>query len=144
MTLHILSLMSHYSKCMVIKVHFLLFFCASGVVFLRLTAPHFSRLLRRAWGYGRPILVLNPQCPHEETHTESRTYQGLALVSDLVRWPVVFISHLLAPVLKEGACSTRHSCTSVAFCQYFFPRAASLVHKTGDEQFQILMQTMSP
>ena len=37
MTLHILSLVSHLSKCMIIKVHFLLFFCASGVAFLRLT-----------------------------------------------------------------------------------------------------------
>ena len=37
MTLHILSLMSHYSKCMVIKVHFSHFVCVSGVAFLRLT-----------------------------------------------------------------------------------------------------------
>ena len=26
--------------------------------------PHFSRLLRAAWGYGGPILVLNPQGSH--------------------------------------------------------------------------------
>ena len=37
MTLHILSLMSHYSKCMVIKVHFSHLVCVSGVAFLRLT-----------------------------------------------------------------------------------------------------------
>ena len=29
--------MSHYSKCMVIKVHFSHFVCVSGVAFLRLT-----------------------------------------------------------------------------------------------------------
>ena len=28
--------------------------------------PHFSRLLRRAWGYGGPIIVLNPQGPRGE------------------------------------------------------------------------------
>ena len=26
--------------------------------------PHFSRLLRRAWGYGGPIFVLQSQGPH--------------------------------------------------------------------------------
>ena len=32
--------MSHYSKCMEIKVHFSHFVCVSGVAFLRLTDLH--------------------------------------------------------------------------------------------------------
>ena len=27
--------------------------------------PHFSRLLRRAWEYGGPILVLHPRAPRD-------------------------------------------------------------------------------
>ena len=31
-----------------------------------ITAPHFSRLLRHAWGYGGHILDLNPRAPTGE------------------------------------------------------------------------------
>ena len=29
-------------------------------------SPHFSRILRRAWGYAEPIVVLHPRVPTEE------------------------------------------------------------------------------
>ena len=38
-----------------------------------ITAPHFSRLLRHAWGYGGHILDLNPGSPRGRTRL-SRCY----------------------------------------------------------------------
>ena len=34
--------------------------------------PHFSRLLRCAWGYGGPILVLNPVVPTRNSHSKKQ------------------------------------------------------------------------
>ena len=42
-------------------------------------SPHFSRILRRAWGYGGPIVVLHPKVPTEELQAacEGKMEQGL-------------------------------------------------------------------
>ena len=46
-------------------VYWLLNVTINDILVIHVT-PHFSRLLRRAWGYGGRILILNPRVPTRE------------------------------------------------------------------------------
>ena len=51
--------MSHYSKCMVIKVHFSHFVCVSGVAFLRLTVQPFKSMGMESSRYLKNVNNVN-------------------------------------------------------------------------------------
>ena len=67
-------------------------------------APHFSRILRRAWGYGGPIVVVHPRVPREELQAmcERIVEQGPSpsLLNLVLFCFECFVCFVLCPCLK--------------------------------------------
>ena len=66
--------------------------------------PHFSRILRRAWGYGEPIVVVYPRVPREELQAmcERIVEQGPSpsLLKLVLFCFECFVCFVLCPCLK--------------------------------------------
>ena len=52
-------------------------------------SPHFSRILRRAWGYGGPIVVLHPRIPTEELASSVWRKNGARTISFITEFGFV-------------------------------------------------------
>ena len=94
-------------------------------------SAHLSRILRRAWGYREPIVVLHPKVPTEELQAacEGKTEQGLSpSLLNLVLWcfggfvcfvlcPCFGSEYLPNPSFKENlpafACNTKHTVPNI-------------------------------